>query len=132
MFPIIHYSPSVVMIWTSSGIVYVLIMYPAEKNDLLNEGYIAFFAMIIFLMRGVLPQIVFYFLYIVELQNLINWVRNLKCKVQSPELFENSFNQYLIALKAADNLFSFNSFVYMFCQSISVICCCYRGLISGK
>ena len=91
MFPIIHYSPSVAMIWTSMGIVYVLIMYPAEKNDLLNEGYIALFAMIIFLTRSVLPQIVFYFLYIVELQNLINWVRNLKCKVQSPELFENSF-----------------------------------------
>ena len=120
------------MIWTSSGIVYVLIMYPAEKNDVVNEGYIAFAAMMVFLLRTVLPQILFYFLYIVEVQNLINWVRNLKCKIQSEEIFENSFNQYLIALKAADNLFSFNSFIFIFCQSISVICCSYRGLISGK
>ena len=79
------------MIWTSSGMAYVLIMYPAEKNDVVFEAYIAFIALIVFLLRTVLPQIVFYFLYIVELQNLINWVQNLKCKIQSEELFETSY-----------------------------------------
>lgn len=131
-YPCFHLRPSVVMIWTSSGMAYVLIMYPAEKNDVVIEAYIAFIAFIVFLLRTVIPQIVFYFLYIVELQNLINWVQNLKCKIQSEELFETSFNQYLIALKAADDLFSFNSFIFIFCQSISVICCSYRGFISGK
>ena len=113
-YPCFHLRPSVVMIWTSSGMAYVLIMYPAEKNDVVIEAYIAFIAFIVFLLRTVIPQIVFYFLYIVELQNLINWVQNLKCKIQSEELFETSFNQYLIALKAADDLFSFNSFTSYF------------------
>ena len=115
----------------SSGIAFVCAIYPAEKFNVLEEGYIAFACMILNMIFHVAPLLVFYFIYIIEAQNLVNWARTLQTKIGSLD-FMHSLTQYVIALDYANDSFSFNIFCNICVLSKSVIISVFRGANSCK
>ena len=67
----------------ATGIAFVCTIYSAEKFNVLEEGYIAFVCMILYMFFQVFPLLVFYFIYIIEAQNLVNWAQTLQTKIGS-------------------------------------------------
>lgn len=115
----------------ATGIAFVCNIYPAEKFNVLEEGYIAFVFMILYIFFQVFPLLVFYFIYIIEAQNLVNWARTLQTKIGSLD-FMHSLTQYVIALDYANDSFSFNIFFNVCALSKSVIISVFRGANSCK
>ena len=76
-------------------------------------------------------MIVFYFIFVIETQNLVNWVRSLKTKIGSRD-FTHSLSQYVIALDNANDAFSFNIFWNVLVLCLSVIICVFRGANASK
>ena len=114
-----------------TGIAFVCTIYPAEKFNVLEEGYIAFVCMILYMFFHVFPLLVFYFIYIIEAQNLVNWAQTLQTKIGSLDFMHN-LTQYVIALDYANDSFSFNIFFNVCALSKSVIISVFRGANSCK
>ena len=76
-------------------------------------------------------MIVFYFIFVIETQNLVNWVRILRTKIGSQD-FMHCFGQYVIALDNANDAFSFNIFWNVLVLCLSVIICVFRGANASK
>ena len=113
------------------GTTFVVTIYPAEEFNVLAEGYIAFACMTLILVFHITPMIVFYCIFSIETQNLVNWVRILRTKIGSQD-FMHSFNQYVIALDYAKDAFSFNIFWNIFVLCSSVIIAMFRGANARK
>ena len=101
-------------------------VYPAETFNVLTEGYIAFACMTLNIVFHISPMIVFYFIFAIETQNLVNWVRILRTKIGSQD-FMQCFGQYVIALDNAKDGFSFNIFWNILALCSSAIICVFRG-----
>ena len=109
-----------------AGFAFVVTIYPAETFNVLAEGYIAFACMTLNIVFHISPMIVFYFIFAIETQNLVNWVRILRTKIDSQD-FMHSFSQYVIALDYAKGAFSFNIFWNILALCSSAIICVFRG-----
>ena len=115
----------------SLAISYVFIMSSAAKYNVTREGYIVFAALGFYLFLRGFPTVGIYFSYVVEIENLFNWLEVLCYTIDSQDFVVNLYH-YIIALKLCEDLFCYTNFLYVFFISISVICGIYKAIVSGN
>ena len=120
-----------IFLGASLAISYVFIMSPAAKYNVTREGYIVFAALGFYLFLRSFPTVGIYFSYVVEIENLYNWIEVLCHTIDSQDFVVNLYH-YTIALKICEDLFSYTNFLYIFIISISVICGIYKAIVSGN